>query len=275
MDQQRTFFLDGIHEASWGAIAFVFLIATASVIVFLWVSKLFALPLIWIVCIGVGIFLWGRQKLRDVGLTWRNILPGIAYAIVWWAVTVGGVTGVALVRREPVQWPVFNGNMGPLIKQLLIFALAEEIIFRGFIMAQLYRKLRRACSHSALALTAAILISQLYFALWHIPHRLMDHEPAAEMATNLALIYAGGVLFSLVYLRTGNLLTALGVHAVSNLPGLCSSAVNFRLTQLIMFGTALILADLYARLGRKQSPTLVRGSAATASVFPSEDPDAR
>jgi membrane protease YdiL (CAAX protease family) len=223
---------------------------TVAVFAFLW-AKLLALALVWIVCIGVGIFAWGRQRLRDVGLAGGKVLPGIAYGIVWWALTVGAVVAIAFVRGTPVQWPLFEGTLGPLVKQLVVFASAEEIAFRGFIMAQLYLKLRGICSRSAVALTAALLVSQLFFALWHIPHRLNEHIAVAQMATNLALTLVAGILFCLVYVRTGNLLTALGVHAASNVGGLFAYTESFVLTQLIMIGGALILADLYARLERK------------------------
>lgn len=251
-DQRRIFFLDGVRETSWGAIAFVCLMATVAVFVFLWVRML-ALALIWIVCIGVGVFAWGRQRLRDLGLAGSNALPGIAYGIIWWALTVGAVAAIALVRGTPLQWPVFEGTLGPLVKQLVVFALAEEVVFRGFLMAQLYRKLRQICTSSAVALTAAILISQLFFALYHIPHRVSEHIAVAQMATNLALTLSTGVLLCLVYVRTGNLLTALGIHAASNVGGLLAYTENFGLTQLVMIGGALILADLYARLKRKAS----------------------
>lgn len=238
---------------------------TVAVLAFLWI-KLLALALIWIVCIGVGIFVWGRQRLRDVGLARGNVLPGIAYGGIWWALTVGAVAAIAFSRGTPVQWPVFEGTLGPLAKQLTFFALAEEVVFRGFIMAQLYLKLRGICSRSAVALTAAILISQLFFALWHIPHRLSEHIALAEMATSLALTLVAGILFCLVYVRTGNLLTALGVHAASNVGGLFAYTENFGLTQLIMIGGALMLADLYARLERKAIAKLETHTLADASA---------
>lgn len=264
-DQRRIFFLDGIREASWGAIAFVCLMETVAVFAFLWV-KLLALALVWIVCIGVGIFAWGRQRLRDVGLAGDNVFHKIAYGIIWWALTVGAVVAIALVRGTPLQWPVFQGSLGPLVKQLVVFASAEEIVFRGFLMAQLYLKLRRICSRSAVALTAAILISQLIFALWHIPHRMSEHIAIAQIATNLALTLVAGVMFCLVYVRTGNLLTALGVHAASNVGGLFAYTKNFGLTQLIMIGGALTLADLYARLERKVTAKLAKRTLSDASI---------
>ena len=263
MERQRApLILDGHREASWGALSFVCLTATAAVIVFLW-TKLFALGVLWILCVGVGVFLWGRQRLRDVGLSGKNFLPGIAYAIVYWAVAVGLITIGELVRGMPLQRPIFNGNIGPLIKQLLVFGLAEEVVFRAFIMVQLYRKLRKVCTVPTLALPAAILLSQLFFALWHVPNRLSANIPVIDMVPSLGGVFAAGVLFSVVYVRTRNLLTALAVHALSNIPGLYGGTVSLW-SQLGMLCVAVLLAELYARLESKHCAKMVcDGRAAT------------
>jgi CAAX protease family protein len=248
--QNEPFYFDGIHETGWGPLAFVCLMECVSVTVILWMPVLAILALLWIACIGVGVFALGRQNVHDLGLSGRNVFLGAAYAAVWWAVVVGALSGVAYARRLPLQWPVFNGNIGPLVLQLLLFAPPEEIAFRGFLLPQLYLKFRKTCRHSGAALTMAILISQLAFTLMHIPHRMVEHIPPGEIATNLALTGASGILFALVYLRTQNLIAALTVHAVFNVSGLYPSALSWRMRQLIFVVAALIVADLYARLRR-------------------------
>jgi hypothetical protein len=135
--------------------------------------------------------------------------------------------------------------MGLLADQFLFFATSEEIVFRGFLLGQLYRKLRDLRS-VGLAWSFAIVISQSFFVLMHVPHRIYEHVPAADLPVNLALTGACGVLFCLVYLRTGNLLVAVVVHAVCNVPTLLPSPLSWRTKNLCLAFAALFVAQFYA-----------------------------
>lgn len=250
MEYEKRIFLDSVHETSWMAIVFVCLTATAAVLAYLWVKPL-AVGIFWIATVVCGVFLLGRQRHTDLGLAGRNILPGIAYALLYWFVALSAMTAYAYVTGTPLHWPVFEEYIAPFIEQLFVYALAEEIVFRGFILAQLYRKFHRVFGHPILSLTIAILMSQLLFALWHIPSHLSVHESAAQMLPSLASVFAAGVLISLVYIRSGNLFMALSVHALANVPGLYAGAVN-SWSQLAIMGVGVILADFYARLERKR-----------------------
>ena len=246
-DVMGHFFMDDIREASWAAIVYVCALQVVASVAFLWKPGLLAVAVSWTLCIGAGIFAWARQRPVDLGLSQRGILLGIGYGLTWWVLTQAVLLALAFVLGLPLQWPVLTGNIGELIDQLLIFALSEEIVSRGFVMAQLYRKLQRTCGNTTISLTAAILLSQILFALVHLPHRMVEHVPAAELMTNLALTGASGVLFCLLYLRTGNLLVALAVHAVSNVPGLFSGPFSWHAKNLVLVLTAFLLAEAYAR----------------------------
>jgi len=242
--------MDDFREATPQAFCYVCLTALAAVIVFLW-SKPFALGILWIACVAGGVFLYGRQRPRSLGLSLRNVAGGAVYAIVLWAVAWGVMAGSALVEREPVQWPASKAFIVPVLMQLFFYALAEEIIFRGFILAQLYRKLRRAFTGRVWALVTAVILSQLFFALWHIPNRLYTHTPAVAILHSLAAVFAAGVLYSLIYLRTANLTTCLVAHAFSNVPGIYGGPIE-PWAQFAMLGLALVLADAYARVESKR-----------------------
>jgi len=58
----------------------------------------------------------------------------------------------------------------------------------------------------------ALVGSQMFFALLHVPNRHLQGFTLAGGAEGL------GLPFALVYHRAGNLLIAVGVHAVNNAP---------------------------------------------------------
>jgi hypothetical protein len=64
----------------------------------------------------------------------------------------------------------------------------------------------------------ALVGSQVVFALFHLPNRLYQGLAPGAIPGNLAFVFVSGVLFALVYLRTGNLFVAVGVHALGNAP---------------------------------------------------------
>ena len=93
---------------------------------------------------------------------------------------------------------------GELISQLFGNALFEEIVWRGFIFVQLFlllkeREVRRA-------LLKALLISQGLFALMHLPFQLIAWGSTwATLSFWLLATGIVGVIFAVVYIKTGNL----------------------------------------------------------------------
>jgi membrane protease YdiL (CAAX protease family) len=104
--------------------------------------------------------------------------------------------------------------VGLLIAQLFGNALYEEILFRAVLLDQLALKLQDRRVGFPLALVG----SQTGFALLHVPNRLLQGYTLPGMVEGLGLLFLMGLLFALVYHRTGNLLIAVGVHAVNNAP---------------------------------------------------------
>uniref|UniRef100_UPI00257AA639 CPBP family intramembrane glutamic endopeptidase n=1 Tax=Oceanithermus sp. TaxID=2268145 RepID=UPI00257AA639 len=59
-----------------------------------------------------------------------------------------------------------------------------------------------------------VLVSQLFFALSHLPHYSLPFP----VPVGLAVLWFTGVLLALMWLRTGNLLMAVGWHGLMDLP---------------------------------------------------------
>jgi membrane protease YdiL (CAAX protease family) len=136
------FFLDEIREASRACILFVCAADAIAAGLFLWKPGVLTLASTWVVCIGVGIFAWARLRPADLGLSLRGLILGFVYGYCLANVDRGRIAcrcfPESLAGRASGIW----GNMGLLADQFLFFATSEEIVFRGFLLGQLYRKLR-------------------------------------------------------------------------------------------------------------------------------------
>jgi hypothetical protein len=183
--------------------------------------------------VGGVMFLMGRLQWSDVGIDKRKILPGITFVLGFWIVVQLVTVGANLVAGEPLalhlQWmqrPAYT--IGRVFADWLGVAVYEEVVYRGFLLTQLWLHLSRWLpGRRWIALGAAGALSQSVFALGHIPYLMMHRglEPATLPADMLHL-FGLGVLFSVVYLSTRNLLFAVAVHAMINTPALLCQAPN-------------------------------------------------
>lgn len=90
--------------------------------------------------------------------------------------------------------------------------------FRGFLLPQCYFQLRGLELRPRTRVLVALLVSQLLFALYHIP--VMSSTGVSPIQLPLALlpILLVGLLLAVVYLRTSNLFLAVGLHALNDAP---------------------------------------------------------
>lgn len=184
------------------------------------------------VVLGGVIVAWGGLRLRDVGLRWDRLAAGAAVtAGAWLFVQAASVVWDLAAGRPPLLHPGWSDPgvttlAGLLLGQLLGNALAEETVWRGFLVPQLYGKLRRRANGAGgpsppldgRALAAALLLSQAAFALMHVPVRLRSGVTGAALALSLTQTLALGLFFAALWLRTGNLFVAVGIHALGNYP---------------------------------------------------------
>ncbi|WP_226584044.1 CPBP family intramembrane glutamic endopeptidase [Halobacillus litoralis] len=96
----------------------------------------------------------------------------------------------------------FNGAW-PLA--ILLFALGEEIVFRGLIQARLNWKMRPAY---------AIVLSSILFSVMHL-----TEGSSVVVTVDLATIFLDSILFGCLFFRTNNLYISWLAHALANLTG--------------------------------------------------------
>jgi len=214
----------------------------------------------WIFVIGIGIFLIGKQRPLDLGLTVPKILPGILCTISLWLAIQAVFALLLLILEGKLSWGVVT--VGYLVDQLMFFAFAEEIIFRGYLFPQFFLKIRKTGIRPLMALILALLGSQLIFSLSHIPHRLINGAAWQEIPFQLLLIFISGLFLCYIYLRSQNLLIAVGAHALGNFPTILFSyeRLPWYVVNLTIMLVTLIVIELWRWYSRSSRWARQQGS---------------
>ena len=171
--------------------------------------------LIWLVVIGAGLL--GGLRPRDLGIRWRGWREALAVTLIMALLQEGVLAGIRLATG-PWQWhPGWEkitpaSFLGLVVYLFLGVAFFEETFYRGLMVPQFYHPLAKRIPHRAPLL--AILLSQVLFALSHYPHYNMP----LPRPLGLAFLWLSGVLFALMWLRTGNLFIAMGWHGLMDFP---------------------------------------------------------
>jgi len=161
----------------------------------------------------------GRLRPADVGLRVRDLPSGLLFTLAYFVAVQAAVLVYAAATGARVvnDWAAVGAGTAAylLAAQLLGNALYEEVVFRGFLLPQLFLELRGA--GTALALVLAPVVSQALFAVAHVPNRLWVTGLApGELPGALLPLFLMGLFFALLYLLTDNLFAVVGVHALNN-----------------------------------------------------------
>jgi len=240
--------LDGLREASWLSIGVVLVFdLLGTLLLFTGVHPLAVVFLPWIFVIGLGVFALGKLRFSDLGIFPAGIIPALMSGIAIWCI-IQLLTVAALFFAHD---NITLGSIAPgyLVDQLLFFATAEEIIFRGYLFPQLYLKLKRTTTSPVGACWTALFLSQAVFSLYHIAHRLAGNTPIGELPFQLVLLWISGLMLCYVYLRSRNLLVAVVVHALGNAPSILFShtTLPWYVTTLIVWAAALSVIEIRRR----------------------------
>ena len=204
--------------------------------------------LLFIVVVFIGMGLWGGElRASDIGLAASKLPTGLLVTFGGWA-ALHLIVLIITLSRDPAlsigtAWKTgrWTWEIGLFTNQILGNALVEELMFRGFLIPQLYLKFSGTRDQTRwIPLVGAIVVSQLYFALIHIPnlHNLSIPVGGGSVGM-LAAIFVTGVVQAVLYLRTGNLFVGVGFHALVNAPTLLmQSAIP---PEPIVFGLMLVV----------------------------------
>jgi membrane protease YdiL (CAAX protease family) len=220
----------------------------------------------------VGVLLWYEKlSLQDIGIVWRRLRSAMLFWGGIWLL-IQGIELVAglLLRGHAEIDPAWSGGglaiIGLLVAHLFGTALYEEMAFRGFLLRQCFASLhRRTKNRQVLSTVLAILISQLAFALFHVPWKLLTQGRSANTMGELSGVLLTGIVYSLLYLRTDNLFLVMGVHALGNAPTSLITPTIGTPNLLLLF--IVVIWILWPRMNKRQeqaslpsTPTAMRTS---------------
>jgi len=224
-------------------------------------ATLLASLLVGAIVIGGVIFGYAHLAPADIGLTWAQLPVSVAYTLGLWALTqaINGLAGLIATGRLEFNtaWTQAGVTvlLGALLAQVCGNALLEEAGWRGFLLPQLYLRLSARMDRRR-RLILAMFGAQVLFAVMHIPNRLLNQRLALdELLLSLAFVFVLGVFFAGIYLRTGNLFLAIGVHALFNTPTvlftpvLSSQAILGALTILVLVAWPRLTTHRMSKLG--------------------------
>ncbi|KTD84562.1 CPBP family intramembrane glutamic endopeptidase [Paenibacillus etheri] len=186
-----------------------------------WINETLAANLFGLV-LEVVIFLCmiAKLSLRDLGLTKKKVFAGMIGTLLFWIAINMVDLGMTLLTHSSLSFnsDIFrNSNVvfTELLGQIFGNALLEEVLFRGFLLVQIYLLLKKVNNNTS-RIVYAMFISQSIFAAIHIPNRIYSGLVGLDFVYDFIILVILGVIFSLLYVLTKNLFFVIGVHSLMN-----------------------------------------------------------
>ena len=193
---------------------------------------------------------------RDLGLQASKVPAALLYGVLLWGFVQVFVTGWGVVAGGR---PDFHGSWtgpgipgGSLLGQLLGNALMEEVLYRGFVFAQLVLLLGGKGRVALPRLLLVALLASVIFAVSHVPNRIMKdlYSEPFDVVRDQGMLLLSGTLLALMYWRTRNLPFVVVVHSLTNRPTMAFELPDgFPVPpEAVAFGGGLLATLLWPRL---------------------------
>ncbi len=194
-------------------------------------------------------------RLEEIGWSQEGFQQAVKILVVGWGLWAILIASINFKMGYPFR-ENFESPLPKIIVQWLFVGIAEEVLFRGYILVKLiqfFAKIGRVWSK-----VAGIALSSLIFATYHIPQRVfvygMALTPAALMGQVVPLFLAG-VLLAWLFLRSGQNVLFVGLfHGGMNAPLLGREG---DLAPILLF---LVLVEIFAWRRRKQASVSEMGN---------------
>ncbi|MFW9798984.1 MAG: CPBP family intramembrane glutamic endopeptidase [Candidatus Thorarchaeota archaeon] len=208
--------------------------------------------------------LYGRLLGRDFGLWGRKLPLALAIGVMTWTLVqiiegLAAFISTGVVELETGWNTEAPALIGLLIGMLFGTALYEEVGFRGFLLVQFDMKMRDITTNRYLQVTLALLVSQMFFTLIHIPWKVMNQGWTMTVFFDLVFsVFMNGLIYGVLYLRTENLFFVMGVHAFGNAPtSLVTPSIGPSNIVLLL---AIVWAVIWPRLRKWETKETVHGN---------------
>lgn len=182
-----------------------------------WIQPTLIANIISLIVFSIIIFSVGKHNLPSVWFTKEKLKTAVLpIFFIWLLSQIITILVTYFSTGEIIVIDDLNILTGSLLGQLFGNATFEELIYRGIFFLQLYILLKQKLTNNK-ALGFSVVVSQILFALIHIPNRLMINQ-VDNLALDLVGLFVAGVALTVIYIRTKNLVFVIGVHTLINQP---------------------------------------------------------
>lgn len=219
-----------------------------------WINETLAANLVGLLLeVIIFLILIAKVSPRDFGLKIEKLRAGLLGTFLFWlAINIVDLCMVHLNHSElTLNNNIFSHSnlvFGEILGQIFGNALLEEILFRGFLLVQIYLCLKKI-NNKTTRMISAMLISQSIFAAIHIPNRIYSGLVGMEFVYDFIMLLILGVIFALLYILTKNLFFVIGVHSLMNIQIVFWNS-NFTYTATLL--CVLLLTCLLLCIKRKE-----------------------
>lgn len=228
------------------------------------IANLLLIAIVLVGCLGI----LGGANAETMGLRAKELPSAAVVTFLLWLGLNGTAVLATMAYGQPLQptslfapASAARFTIGNLLGQLFGNALYEEVLFRGVVLVQVTLWLTpRDRSPARREVILGLLISQAIFSLQHIPNRIAFHawNTPLDVVSDLASLWLAGLFFAGVYLRTQNLLIAVGTHTLANLPTLLVRGPNW--VHPVYMAVAMIGLMAIGRIGPRGTSSTPPGS---------------
>lgn len=190
-----------------------------------------------------------------IPINWKNLLAALFVAALAWSVYALVQSVMSQVQiadelaalREIPAWKI-GAN---ILSTWIFVGLAEELLFRGYFLTRIKRFFENRGMPRVTLL--AILISSLMFAVWHFPVRIFElvngESSCALILLSMLVLFALGIGFAWLFIRTNNILLVGLVHGVMDFPLIGEeSQLSF-----VMLIAAILIVEIIQLMNRKNA----------------------
>jgi membrane protease YdiL (CAAX protease family) len=186
-----------------------------------WIAPDFMAGLTFLVLLLPLICLAGGLRFSEIGLTAERLRRALPAGLGMWVVSQLIVLGNHGAFLAPGQ---LGHSIAEAVEFLMAGTLVEDIVYRGFLIPQLYLHLPGPPRARA---SGAILISSVVFTTMHIAPRLgLQHLKGGALTGDLTVIFVMGLLLATLFVVTGNLWLVAVVHAFLDVPVQVRGSIN-------------------------------------------------
>jgi membrane protease YdiL (CAAX protease family) len=181
------------------------------------ISKTFCISAIFIGLECIIFFKWLGLRVQDVGLIRSRVIGGIIAYFSLWGLSQILFMVLGLIDQNTVTIASYWFNPSRYLAIIGIFltysigiAVNEELLFRGFLVPQVWQLIKNTSPWKRLAIT--IGISQGLFTLMHLPSLFFNEFSPLQLLS----IFGIGILLTLLWLQTQNLFIAMAFHGLAD-----------------------------------------------------------